>query len=57
MSNDFLDDIKIIFFVVILGAVLAAIGLAFQNGWILGLGVLLAGAIPIVSLIMKVLEN
>lgn len=42
---------------IIIGAVVCIIGYAFQNWWIVGFGIALAGAIPIIGLIMTILDS
>lgn len=57
MANSVLEDVTLIIVMIITGAVVCIIGYALQNWWIVGFGVTLASAIPILWLISEIFDS
>ena len=57
MSNDIFENVKLIITNIIIGAVIVILGLYLQSGFLVVFGGLLAGAIPIFSLVLSIIER
>lgn len=57
MSDDVLDNVVYWIGMMILGGIIVVLGFAFQLGFLIFLGGLIAGAIPIFKIIMVILDK
>lgn len=57
MSNDILENVTLIIINMIVGSVIVILGLYFQSGFLVFLGGMLAGTLPILKLILFIIES